>query len=225
MTARYDGLSEEYEAFVDRISQHYVAAEGALRRLLGPGPGRCLDIGCGGGHLLRVPVELGWAVVGVDLSKDQLERAAARYREVELAHADASALPFEDGAFDAAYSSFTHTDFDEFAAAVGEAKRVIRPGGRFVYIGNHPCFVGPTQDYTETGIPLLHPGYRRAGRWQSSDAPGVSPDGWRARLGSFVHLPLADLLCCFAGLTLVAAEEPADGYEYPKTLALAFTTP
>ena len=225
MTARYDGLSDEYEAFLGRISQHYIAAEHALRRLLGHGPGRCLDIGCGGGHLLRVPLELGWEVVGADLSQDQLGHAAARHPEVELVHADASALPFEDGTFDAVYSSFTHTDFDEFAVAAGEAKRVMRPGGRFVYVGNHPCFVGPTQDYTESGVPLLHPGYRRAGRWQSSDAPGVSPEGWRARLGSFVHLPLADFLSCFAGLTLAAVEEPADGCEYPKTLALAFTKP
>ncbi len=91
-------------------------------------------------------------------------------------------------------------------------------------IGNHPCFVGPTQEHTESGVPLLHPRYRRAGRWQSADAPGTTPGGWRAPLGSFVHLPLAEFLSCFAGFTLQAAEELADGYEHP-TITLAFTKP
>jgi hypothetical protein len=105
------------------------------------------------------------------------------------------------------------------------ARRVLRVRGRFVYVGNHPCFVGPTQEHTESGAPRLHPGYRRAGRWKSAEAPGTTPSGWRERLGSFVHLPLGDFLTCFAGFTLEAAEELADGYEYPKTVALAFTKP
>jgi hypothetical protein len=36
---------------------------------------------------------------------------------------------------------------------------------------------------------------------------------------------LAAFLAAFAGLTLVAAEEPDDGFEYPKTIALAWTRP
>jgi hypothetical protein len=94
-----------------------------------------------------------------------------------------------------------------------------------VYIGNHPCFVGPSQEHLETGLPRLHPGYRRGGRWQAAEAPGATPGGWRGRLGSFVHLPLADFLSCFAGFALETVEEPDDGWEYPKTIALAFRRP
>lgn len=143
----------------------------------------------------------------------------------EIDPADATALPFPDESFDAAFSTFTHTDFDDFSAAAAEARRVLRRSGRFVYVGNHPCFVGPTQAHTESGVPQLHPGYRRAGRWRSADAPGTTPGGWRARLGSFVHLPLAEFLACFTGFTLEGAEELADGYEYPKTIALALRKP
>jgi SAM-dependent methyltransferase len=225
VSARYDGLADEYDAFMDVTSTYHAAAENALRRLLGPGRGRCLDLACGGGHFFRVPLALGWEVTGVDLSQDQLRVARARHPEVELVRADASALPFPDEVFDAAYSTFTHTDLDDFASAVAEARRVLRSGGRCVYVGNHPCFVGPTQEHTESGCPRLHLGYRRAGRWRSAEAPGTTPEGWRERLGSFVHLPLGDFLSAFAGLTLVAAEELADGYEYPKTVALAFTKP
>jgi hypothetical protein len=40
-----------------------------------------------------------------------------------------------------------------------------------------------------------------------------------------VHLPLGLFLAAFAGLTLLAAEELDDGFEYPKTVALAFAKP
>ena len=223
--ARYDGLADEYKAFVDSSSSYYLAAADSLRRRLGPGPGRCLDLGCGGGHFLDVALHLRWKVVGVDVSEDQLRVAHDRHPDVELVRANAAALPFGDELFDAAFSTFTHTDFDDFAAAVAETRRVLTSGGRFVYIGNHPCFVGPTQEHVETGVPRLHPGYRRAGRWQAGDAPGATSGGWRQRLGSFVHLPLADFLSCFAGFTLEAVEELDDGYEYPKTIALALCKP
>jgi SAM-dependent methyltransferase len=223
--ARYDGLAEDYDAFMDVHSTYYRVAVDALQRLLGPGGGRCLDVGCGGGHFIPPVLELGWEVVGTDLSADQLAAARARLPALELVPADAAALPFDDASFDAAYSTFTHTDLDDFAAAVGEVRRVLRAGGRFVYVGNHPCFVGATQEHLASGVPLLHPGYRHAGRWDAGDAPGTTPAGWRARLGSFVHLPLADFLRAFAGFMLLAFDELDDGFEYPKTVAIALRKP
>jgi len=223
--ARYDGLAEDYDAFMDVHSTYYRVAVEALKRLLGPGTGRCLDVGCGGGHFIPPVLELGWEVIGADLSADQLRVARAHLPEIELAHADATALPFGDASFDAAYSTFTHTDLDDFAGAIGEVRRVLRPHGRFVYVGNHPCFVGATQEHVETGLPRLHPGYRRAGRREAADAPGTTPAGWRACLGSFVHLPLAEFLRAFTGFTLLAFEELDDGFEYPKTVALALRKP
>ena len=223
--SRYDGLADEYEAFMATGSDYYLTAAGALVRLLGPGSGRCLDLGCGGGHFIPAVRDLGWQIVGTDLSVDQLRHARRRFPDVRFVQADACALPFTDASFDAAYSTFTHTDFDDFAAAVTEVRRVLRRGGRFVYIGNHPCFVGASQEHGKTGVPVLHEGYRGAGRRDAATAPGATPGGWRARLESFVHLPLGPFLTAFAGLTLVAAEELDDGFEYPKTFALAWTKP
>jgi len=223
--ARYDGLAGDYEAFMDEHSPYYRRAADALCRLLGPGPGRCLDLGCGSGHFIPLVSQLGWTITGVDLSRDQLEHARLRLHGVDLLLGDVTALPFEDESFDASYSTFTHTDFDDFAAAMQEARRVLRPGGSLVYVGNHPAFVGATQEHLETGVPRLHPGYRRAGRWEAAEAPGATPAGWRARVGSFVHLPLGPFLEAFRGLALVAAEELEDGSEYPKTIALAWRKP
>ncbi len=219
--ARYDGLAAEYDAFVSGGREYYAIAADALRRLLGEGRGRCLDVGCGGGHFALAVAELGWNVVGVDVSEDQLRLARERAARVEAVLADAAALPFRDGEFNAAYSTFTHTDFGDFGAALREVRRVLRQGGRFVYIGKHPCFVGPVQVHLATGLPALHPGYRRAGRWDADAAPGATPGGWRERLGSFVHLPLGHFLSSFAGFTIETVEELEDGWEYPKTIALA----
>jgi SAM-dependent methyltransferase len=216
--ARYDGLADEYAAFQDSHAPYYALVEATLCRLLGAGQGSCLDIGCGTGRFLPALGALGWQVTGVDSSADQLRLA----KGAELVLADASDLPFPDESFDAAVSTFTHTDVDDFAGLVAEARRVLRPGARFVYVGNHPCFVGPVQEHLETGQPVLHAGYRRAGRWAVADAVGATPGGWRERLGSFVHVPLGEFLSAFAGFTLVSVEEPDDGWDYPKTIALAF---
>jgi SAM-dependent methyltransferase len=224
-SARYDGLADEYDAFVDVHSPYYAVTAGALRRLLGSGSGRCLDLGCGGGHFTVVAVELGWTVAGVDASADQLRVARRSLPEVDFVRADVAALPFADASFDAAFSTFTHTDVDDFAAAMREARRVLRRGGRLVYVGNHPCFVGATQEHGEGGLPRLHAGYRRAGRWDADAAPGTTAGGWRARLGSFVHLPLGEFLQAFTGFTLERVEELDDGWDYPKTIALAMTRP
>src|SRR5207244_9635894 len=135
------------------------------------------------------------------------------------------AMPFEDESFDGAISMFSHTDLDDFAAGVGEARRVRKSRARFVYVGNHPCFVGPTQEHVDTGVPLLHPGYRRSGRWNAAEAPGTTPGGWRDRLGSFVHLPLSEFVTAFAGWVIVEARELDDGWDYPKTVAIAVSKP
>lgn len=186
-SARYDGLADAHDAFVDVHSPYSAVAADALRRLLGAGRGRCLDLGCGGGHFTSLALELGWTVVAVDASQDQLRIARRRLPQVELVRADAGNLPFADESFDAAFSTCT---------------------------GN-----------LETGTPRLHPGYRRGGRWNAADAPGATPQGWRVRLGSFVHVPLGDFLSAFTGFTLDRAEELDDGSEYPKTFALALRRP
>jgi hypothetical protein len=64
-----------------------------------------------------------------------------------------------------------------------------------------------------------------SGRWAAAEAPGAAPGGWRVRLGSFIHLPLAEFFSAFAGFVIAEAEELDDDAEYPKTLALALSQP
>ena len=122
--ARYDQVAEWYDAEF-ATSELGLSAQRIVLRLLGDGPGRLLDLGCGGGAPALAFAERGWTVTGVDVSPAQLE--LARRRGVEVIEANAAALPFDDESFDAAVSMFTHTDVEDFAAVVGEIARVLRP--------------------------------------------------------------------------------------------------
>jgi SAM-dependent methyltransferase len=215
--ARYDGIADWYDAEFQPAPLESEAWQ-TLVELLGAGDGALVDIGCGTGSYAVALAELGWTVTGVDVSQDMLRRA--REKGVETVQADATTLPFEDASFDAAVSVFTHTDVDDFSAVVREVARVLRPGAPFVYIGVHPCFVGPHSVYdVDRGAPELHPGwYRLTGRYD--EAPGIwRSAGVRIRVGAS-HLPLGLFLQTFldAGLQLDRVEEP-DEREYAFGLA------
>src|SRR2546421_5904090 len=111
--ARYDGIAGWYDAEFATTELGQSACRIVLR-LLGEGPGRLLDLGCGGGAHAVAFAERGWTVTGVDISSAQLE--LARARGIEVLEVDAAALPFEDERFDAVVSMFTHTDLADFAA-------------------------------------------------------------------------------------------------------------
>jgi SAM-dependent methyltransferase len=218
MVARYDGLADWYEhEFMGRPDAGGDTREIAAR-LLGPGTGRLLDVGCGTGAYAETLAGLGWTLTGVDVSEDMLR--IARDRQMDVVRADARTLPFGDGTFDAALSLWTHTDVDDFHVVVREIARVLRPDSTFVYIGAHPCFVGPHARFAfGEGVPELHHGYTTAGRYDAT-APGVTPGGLRERVGA-VHLPLQELMSTFleADFRLEAIVESAL-HEYPHMLGL-----
>ncbi len=88
--------------------------------------GPILDIGCGGGRLAAVlDHRVMW--VGVDLSPAQL--AANPYRPAVLA--DMRVLPFRDGAFAEVTHLWCLYHLDDPVAAIREAARVLRRGGRY----------------------------------------------------------------------------------------------
>jgi SAM-dependent methyltransferase len=216
-TTRYDGFAEWYDR---ELAGPGITRETALR-LLGDGPGRLLDVACGTGSHTAEFAKQGWTVTGVDISEDQLR--LARDRGIDVVQADASDLPFDDAGFDAVVSMWLHTDADGFDSILRQIARVLRPGGPFVYVGAHPCFVGPHAYFPYArGVPELHPGYRNMG-WYT-DAPGISPHGLRAKIGGAAHLPLGLFVQIFldAGFAIERFEELEDEErEYPYMLALA----
>ena len=216
MAPRYDGIADWYE---QNIAWWSAAAAPLLVSLTGRGTGRCLDLGCGTGVHLAALADVGWSVVGVDASADQLRLARQRAgRGAALVQGDAARLPFPASSFALVVSAFTHTDVEDFAALAAEARRVLEPDGRFVYVGLHPCFTGPHAPLPrDDGARVIHPGYRQAG-WRTS-GPGVVEGGLTSRVG-FHHRPLADLLNCVLGvdLRLTRVQEGGPG-ELPDWLA------
>jgi ubiquinone/menaquinone biosynthesis C-methylase UbiE len=194
-TAAYDGLAEWYDSWIRDPSGRGVGEDTqVLRELLGRGPGRLLDQGCGGGRMLPLFAELGWSVVGIDESDDQLRVAEPRADAVgaELVHGDATELPFADESFDAVAAVLVSTDIEPWERLVAEASRVLRPGGRFVHVGTHPSFVGPHSVFdADQNRWIVGKGYRE--RRRQFDLPAFRPEGIRIRVGA-VHAPLDDFL-------------------------------
>jgi ubiquinone/menaquinone biosynthesis C-methylase UbiE len=200
--ARYDGIAEWYDSFAEpRFAP-------ALAALLGPGTGPCLDIGCGTGHYFPAIRSTGRTVVGLDISLDQLR--IAKSRECDVVHASAARLPFTDGVFPTVTMVWATTDIDDFSAAVREIVRVLRPGGRLVVLGVHPCFNGPCVERGPDDSQIVHPTYRQAER--HLDAPWWGRDGIRHRVGGMRHIPLAELLTTItsSGLRIGTVDEPGD---------------
>lgn len=104
-----------------------------LERLVSPAGKDVLDVGCGGGALVRDLTGLGARVIGIEISESQL--AAARARDpgdgARYLVGRAQDLPLGDGEVDAAVfmRALHHVPPRDLAAALGEAARVLRPGG------------------------------------------------------------------------------------------------
>jgi 2-polyprenyl-6-hydroxyphenyl methylase/3-demethylubiquinone-9 3-methyltransferase len=98
---------------------------------------RCLDVGCGGGLLAEEFAKLGCRVTGVDPSEPSLEtaRAHAPQEGLEIAYVAAPAedLPFDENTFDFVYCCDVLEHVQSVERAVGEAARVLKPGGAYLY--------------------------------------------------------------------------------------------
>jgi SAM-dependent methyltransferase len=187
MTApAYDAYADWYETYTHGVSVFMDRVRGHLGDLLGPGRGRCLDLCCGGGAHAATIRDLGWTPVGVDLSQGQLRWASGR---LAVAAADATRLPLADAAVPAVACVLAHTDLPDYAAVLGEAARVLAPGGCLVHVGVHPCFVGAFADRSDAARITIDTRY--AERSRTFDA--WAPHGVRARVGAW-HVPLAEML-------------------------------
>jgi ubiquinone/menaquinone biosynthesis C-methylase UbiE len=107
------------------------------RKLLANSRGRVLEIGVGTGlSLPHYPPDV--ELVGVEPSAPMRRRARRRAeqlgREITLVEASAEQLPFEDGSFDTVATLAVLCSVRDPAQALGEIRRVLRPGGRLVFL-------------------------------------------------------------------------------------------
>ena len=106
------------------VARHLLAA-------LPPGDGRVLDVACGTGVVARLAAGAGRArVTGIDLNPAMIDVAREAAPAIDWRLGDATALPFEDGAFDVAYCQQGLQHFADPAKVLAEIRRVLRRGGR-----------------------------------------------------------------------------------------------
>lgn len=120
-------------ARLNRLPGGTLASLDALDRLVEPGGARTvLDVGTGAADMPIAFAARGWRAVAGDTNSEVLRiaRAAAAGTGVEIVEADASALPFDDGAFDVVHCSLLlhHLDPRQAVAALAEMRRVARRG-------------------------------------------------------------------------------------------------
>ncbi|HVC51486.1 MAG TPA: class I SAM-dependent methyltransferase [Stellaceae bacterium] len=107
--------------------------------LRGQGIGRALDLGCGGGHVsYRAAPHVG-EIVACDVTPGMLEAVVATAAErglgnISVRQAAAESLPFADGEFDAVLCRFTAHHWQNLEAGLREARRVLKPGGRAIFV-------------------------------------------------------------------------------------------
>ncbi|WP_299670680.1 class I SAM-dependent methyltransferase [uncultured Roseobacter sp.] len=126
-----------------------------------------IELGCGTAYVAGWMARLGACVTGIDISAAQLStaRRLAKRHDVPITLLDgnAEATTFADGSFDFAISEYGAAIWCRPDRWLTEAWRLLRPGGRLVFLGNHPLSLICTP---ENGAPcdtVIHRPYR--GMW------------------------------------------------------------
>ena len=145
------------------------APERAIFDAIGPvlKDSRLLDLGVGGGRTTHELIRRCDHYVGADYAEPMVAACRTKFADQILNHdvrfevADARALPFEDACFDVVFFSFNGIDLvgqDARATALAECRRVLRPGGHFIYSSHNLNWLdsrrhirwGGLRDYIET---------------------------------------------------------------------------
>ena len=117
--------------------------ESSLHMLPGDMTGlRAIELGCGTGYVSYWMTKRGASVTGIDISPDQLATArdlAARHdASITFIEGNAEDTGLPGGSFDFAISEYGASIWCEPRAWLSEAHRLLVPGGKLVFLGNHP---------------------------------------------------------------------------------------
>lgn len=94
---------------------------------------RLLDVACGTGELAAAAARRGASSEGIDFAVTMIEKAIAQYPDVRFREGDAEQLPYRGSSFDAVVCSFGLLHFQNPESAIADARRVLKPGGRYAF--------------------------------------------------------------------------------------------
>jgi SAM-dependent methyltransferase len=193
-----DGVDPEYtEQIIPLIAQHL------------PTSGRMVDVGCGEGQIARVAAELGLDVLGVDPALSQVLVARERAGGPTYVQGSATDLAVEDASADVVVACLVFEHIVDVDTALAEVSRVLRPGGRFLFLLNHPLLQTPGSGWIDDQILDPPEQYWRIGPYltEADTLEEVEHDVFIR----FYHRPLHRYLNAAydAGMGLVRMEEPS----------------
>lgn len=142
-TTSWGGVASWYGEHLEGEDTYHakVVAPNLLRMLVPKKDEKVLDIACGEGYFSRLLAKEGARVFGADLSPELVKRAKAQGGGPEYKVAPAEKLSFaKDGEFDAATCVLALQNMADPVGALKEARRILKSGGRFVIVLNHPAF-------------------------------------------------------------------------------------
>lgn len=124
---------QEY-ASLDKL---FPVEEDILNRYFPPAPAHVLDLGCGGGRTTAHLLKRGYKVTAGDIVPGMVEVTKNRLPGLDCRVLDATSLDLPSASFDVVWFSYNGLDyiypFSSRMAALAEIKRVLKPGGVFVY--------------------------------------------------------------------------------------------
>ena len=121
-----------------------------------------IELGCGTAYVSAWMARRGAKVSAIDNSENQLataRRLAGEHGvELTLWHGNAETVPAPDGSFDFAINEYGAAIWCEPEVWLREAHRLLRPGGRLVFLGNHPMLLAcAPEDGAQIGDKLVRP--------------------------------------------------------------------
>jgi len=178
-----------FPRFLDWVARDNRELRELRTRALLPAQGRVLELGFGTGLNLPHYPQSVQAIVAVDPNPGMAAIARRRMHDLGMAvthhRISAESLPFDSGSFDSVVSTLTLCSIPDVHAALGEVRRVLRPGGQFLFM-EHGRDPDP-----------------RVAKWQDRLNPL-----WKAVFdGCQVNRDISQLIR-HAGLTLTAIENP-----------------
>jgi len=136
-----DGYTQ-WSATYDNGENPMILAEEAvvlprLQELFAPGA-VALDAGCGTGRHAESLADIGYQVIGTDLTPAMLELARVKVPSADFREGLFEALPVEDESVDLITSALAVCHAEDLDAVFAEFARVLRPGGRVLISDPHP---------------------------------------------------------------------------------------
>lgn len=193
-----DGADAEYEEQIIPLALELLTGRDLV-----------LDVGTGEGQIARRLTDHGAQVVGLDPTHSQIHEAVRRGGAIAFGIAGAAALPIASQSCGAALACLVFEHIEEVDEAIEEISRVLKPGGRFVLMLNHPLLQTPDAGWIDDHMVDPPEQYWRLGPYlrEAHLVEEVQKDVFIP----FIHRPLSRYVNALAdaGLRLVRMIEPA----------------